>query len=204
VWARTDGEEQGARESLVENERRLDMRVLVAAASKYGATAGIAEAIGSSLEEWGLDADVVPVEEVRSLSGYNALVLGSGVYAGRWLKSARLFVDRYASELATMPTWLFSSGPIGDPPKPEGEPAVKLGDTMARTGARQHRMFAGKLDRSRMTCVDRTIVAVVRSPDGDFRNWDEIADWAGDIAEALRGEDGEPASFAAESRLVHR
>jgi len=138
------------------------MHVLVTAASKYGGTAGIAEAIGRDLEEYGLDVDVLPVEEVDDVSKYDSVVLGSGVYAGRWLKQARRFVDRHSGELATKPTWLFSSGPIGDPPKPTADAAVKLGSTLEATGAREHRVFAGKLDKRRMTFADRAIVPNTR------------------------------------------
>jgi menaquinone-dependent protoporphyrinogen oxidase len=181
------------------------MRVLVTAASKYGSTAGIAEAIGRRLEEEAdLDVDVVPVEEVGDLDAYDSVVLGSGVYAGRWLKHARRFADEHASELATKPTWLFSSGPIGDPPKPEGDAAVKIAGTVAKTGARGHRVFAGKLDKARLTWGDHAIVTAVRSPEGDFRDWEDIAEWAHGIAEALRAEATEHASFPVETRLVHR
>ena len=65
------------------------MTVLVAAASKYGATAEIAEAIGRGLRETGVAADVRPVEQVGDLSGYTEVVLGSAVYVGRWLEPAR-------------------------------------------------------------------------------------------------------------------
>jgi len=162
------------------------MRVLVAAASRYGATAGIAEAIGRRLEDEHLDVDVLPIEDVEEVGTYDSVVLGSGVYAGRWLRPARRFVDQHASELASKQTWLFSSGPIGVPPKPEGDAAVKLGDLISRTGAREHRVFSGKLDKSRMTFVDRAVVTAVRSPEGDFRDWEEIAEWAEEIAEALK------------------
>jgi menaquinone-dependent protoporphyrinogen oxidase len=164
----------------------LTMRVLVTAASRYGATAGIAEAIGRHLEDEGLDVDVAPIDEVDNLKRYDAAVLGSGVYAGRWLKPARRFADDHASELASKATWLFSSGPIGDPPKPEDAAAVRIDDIVESTGAREHRLFAGKLDKSRMTFADRAIVAAVRSPEGDFRDWEAIAEWANDIAEALK------------------
>lgn len=162
------------------------MRVLVTAASKYGATAGIAEAIGRRLEDEALEVDVVSIEEVGDLADYDSVVVGSGVYGGRWLRPARRFVDEHASELSGKPTWLFSSGPIGDPPKPEGDAAVKLGAIPETIGAREHRVFAGKLDRSRMTFGDRAVVTAVRSPDGDFRDWEAIGEWAGEIAEALK------------------
>jgi menaquinone-dependent protoporphyrinogen oxidase len=58
-------------------------KVLVAYASKYGATAGIAEAIAATLRQEGLEADARPAQEVRDLGGYRAVVLGSPVYMGR-------------------------------------------------------------------------------------------------------------------------
>src|SRR5581483_8068768 len=88
------------------------MTVLVTAASRHGGTAEIAAAIGRVLRERGVVADVVPVEDVDSLAEYDAVVLGSGVYVGRWLESARTFVDRHGNDLAARPVWLFSSGPI--------------------------------------------------------------------------------------------
>ena len=131
------------------------MTVLVAAASKYGATAEIAEAIGRALRESGVSADVRPVEQVGDLSGYTGVVLGSAVYLGRWLEPARRFVEEHADELAARPTWLFSSGPVGDPPKPEAGQAVQIEPLMAKTKARDHRLFAGKIDKGKLGFGER-------------------------------------------------
>lgn len=90
------------------------MRVLVTAASKHGATAEIAVAIAQSIEETGHHAVVARPEEVLSIEGYEAVVLGSAVYAGHWLEESRGFVKRHRAALAELPVWLFSSGPIGD------------------------------------------------------------------------------------------
>ena len=178
------------------------MRVLVTAASKYGSTAGIAEAIGRRLEEHEVYVDVVPVQEVDDISGYDAVVLGSGVYAGRWLKAARRFVDEHESEFEVTPTWLFSSGPIGNPPKPEGDASMKVDAIVRRTVARDHRIFAGKLDRERLTFPDRAIVTAVRSPEGDFRDWPAVAAWADEIARALVLEEHPSATTGVEPDLV--
>jgi menaquinone-dependent protoporphyrinogen oxidase len=83
-----------------------------------------------------------------------------------------------------MPVWLFSSGPIGDPPKPVEDP-VDAQPLVELVGARGHRVFAGDLDRSRLGFAERAIVAAVRAPDGDFRPWPEIEAWAREIAAAL-------------------
>ena len=154
------------------------MKVLVSAASKHGSTAAIAEAIGSVLSSGGIDVDVCRPEEVTTVAPYDGVVLGSGVYAGRWL------IAREAQELAFKPVWLFSSGPIGDPPKPEEEPP-----DMAAARERLHpidsAIFAGRLDRSDLGLAEKAIVAVVRAPDGDFREWSSVSEWASRIARTL-------------------
>ena len=76
------------------------MRVLVTAATKYGATAEIAQAIAAVLGEHGLEVTVLPPEQVEEVEGYDAVVVGSAVYAGHWLKPARELVERHAGELA--------------------------------------------------------------------------------------------------------
>ena len=75
------------------------MRVLVAAASRHHGTREIAEAIATGLIRRGLEAEAVPVEQVTNLSGYDAVVLGSAMYTGRWLGTARRFVQVHASAL---------------------------------------------------------------------------------------------------------
>jgi menaquinone-dependent protoporphyrinogen oxidase len=162
------------------------MRVLVTAASKYGATAEIGQAIGEVLGEHGLDPTVVPPERVGGLDGFDAVVVGSAVYAGHWLKPAREPVDRLGGELAGRPVWLFSSGPVGDPPKPDEDP-VDVAEVLAATGAREHRVFAGKLLRKQLSFPERAIVSALRVPEGDFRDWAEVRRWATGIADALTG-----------------
>jgi menaquinone-dependent protoporphyrinogen oxidase len=169
------------------------MRVLVSAASKHGATAGIAEEIGRTLRE-ALEAsgeeavvDVRPAGDVISVGGYDAVVLGSAVYAGHWLESARELARDYADALAERPVWLFSSGPIGDPPKPEEDP-VDVAPILESTGARGHRVFAGKLDRRTLGFAERAIMLALRAPEGDFRDWEAIRAWAREIAAALHSE----------------
>jgi menaquinone-dependent protoporphyrinogen oxidase len=161
------------------------MRVLVTAATKYGATGEIAQAIGQVFTERGWDAVVVPPEQAQGIDSFDAVVLGSAVYAGHWLKPARELVDRSRDALAARPVWLFSSGPIGDPPKPEEDP-VDVAEVMQATRAREHRVFTGKLVRKQLSFPDRAIASALRVPEGDFRNWEEVKTWAAEIAAAHR------------------
>ncbi|MGZ5291694.1 MAG: flavodoxin domain-containing protein [Actinomycetota bacterium] len=160
------------------------MKVLVTAASKHGATRDIAQAIAEVLAERGFDASLLEPQEVGPVEGYDAVVLGSSVYAGRWAKPAKELVERSGDALAARPVWLFSSGPIGDPLKPEGDPA-DAAEVMKATGAREHRVFGGKIDKRELNLAERAVVRAVRAADGDFRDWDEIRAWAGGIADAL-------------------
>ena len=98
------------------------MKILITAATKHGATGEIAQAIGGALRQRGLDPTVLEPERVDSVDDYGAVVLGSAVYAGHWLKPARELVARCGDALADRPVWLFSSGPVGDPPKPAEDP----------------------------------------------------------------------------------
>jgi menaquinone-dependent protoporphyrinogen oxidase len=159
-------------------------KVLVSTATKYGATGEIGAAIAQVLTDRGLEAVVLPPEQVRSVEGFDAVVLGSAVYAGHWMKAARELIDRSGAALSTRPVWLFSSGPVGDPPKPQEE-AVDVAGILEATGAREHRVFVGKLEKKGLSFGDRAIAVAFRVQEGDFRDWDEIRGWADGIADAL-------------------
>jgi menaquinone-dependent protoporphyrinogen oxidase len=168
------------------------MRVLVTAASKHGATAEIAEAIGRALAGSSLDVSVVRAEDVTTVAGFDAVVLGSGVYAGHWLEPARRIVDHHAGDLRERPVWLFSSGPIGDPPKPEPEESVDVADIEAAVEPREHRVFTGKIDKSVLGFAEKAILLAVRAGEGDYRDWQAIDAWAGRIAAELTAASGNP------------
>jgi menaquinone-dependent protoporphyrinogen oxidase len=158
--------------------------VLVAAASKHGATLDIADVISGVLSHRGLEVIDKQVDEIADLRGIDAAVIGSAVYVGRWMAEAVSFVNRFGSQLSAMPVWLFSSGPVGDPLKPEGEPegAVELAGTIK---AREHRVFGGRLEPDRLGIGEKLIVGMLKAPQGDFRDLDEVRAWANHIADEL-------------------
>jgi menaquinone-dependent protoporphyrinogen oxidase len=165
-------------------------RVLVVVASRHGATDDIAEALARGLADCptgraaGLTAVVAPAIRRPEPMTFDAVLLGSAVYAGRWLAPAREYAALFADKLRTRPVWLFSSGPIGAPPFPPDEPhdAAPLA---ALIRAREHKVFPGRLDKSRLTLGERAMVTAMRAPVGDFRDWDATAAWAAEIAIAL-------------------
>jgi menaquinone-dependent protoporphyrinogen oxidase len=166
------------------------VKVLVTAASRHGSTAEIAQAIANALATDGLDAEVIPPQEVASVEEYDAVVLGSAVYTGHWLPAAKRLVARSAVALAERPVWLFSSGPVGDPTRKivqqMGADPVDLPDVLGKTRAREHRVFAGKLEKRNLAIPQRAALLVMRGLEGDFRDWAAIEGWASEIAQALR------------------
>ncbi|MFN8187046.1 MAG: flavodoxin domain-containing protein [Gaiellales bacterium] len=165
-------------------------RVLVTAATTHGATDEIARAIADVLAGQGIDVDMTAPEDVTGVDGYDAVVLGSAVYGGHWLEPAKALVERSGAALAGRPVWLFSSGPVGDPSRKlvraMGADPVDLPELMRATGARGHRMLAGKLEKQDLPFAQRAALTVFRGLEGDFRDWDEIRTWATEIADALQ------------------
>jgi len=164
-------------------------KVLVAYGSKYGSTAEIADAIGQVLQETGLDVEVRSAETVDDLAPYQAVILGSGVYAGMWRKEAAQFLETHQAELAERPVWLFSSGPSG-----EGDPVELLdgwrfpeaqGPIADRISPRDMAVFHGNIDRDKLNLAEKLIVKAVKGEFGDFRDWDAIRNWASGVASVL-------------------
>lgn len=168
----------------------MALNVLVTFATRHSGTGSLAEEIGSALEHRldaaGLPAfvDVVPVERVASVERYDAVVVGSAVYFGRWLAGARRFVIRNAAALITRPVWLFSSGPVGDPREPAEQPR-DVADLVPLIEARGHRVFAGRLDRRSLRLAERIVVRLIKAPYRDDRDFADVRAWAADVADAI-------------------
>lgn len=161
------------------------MKVLVTAASKHGATYEMAQWIGETIRASGALVEVARPEEISSIHDVDVVVLGSAVYAGHWLAQATTFAQVFRDELRTRTVFLFSSGPVGDPAKPDTE-AVDVDPIRASTDAVEHRTFPGRIDRSSLGFGEKALVTALRVPAGDFRRRDDIESWAREIAAAAR------------------
>lgn len=183
-------------------------RVQVVFASRHGGTRGIADRIAEVLRAEGVDAVVANAADWPDTGGFDAHVVGSGVYIGSWLKEGTEFLERNRSTLAQHPVWLFSSGPLPgssketdatdplenalgptDGPGSGGRRKIEALATAIR--ARDHRVFRGAYDPNDppKSIPERLVRLMPASkemlPAGDFREWDAIEAWAREIAEAL-------------------
>ena len=177
------------------------MRVLVAYASRHGATAGIAERIAETLRARGLDVTLARAKDVGDVTGYDAYVIGSAAYMNHWLGDATTIVRRHADTLRQRPVWLFSSGPIGtDLVDAKGRDVVEASIPEEFRGlADQIRpfdrhVFFGAYDpdapaanlAERLGSVFTRMPSIrAQIPSGDFRDWPAIEAWANEIADAL-------------------
>jgi menaquinone-dependent protoporphyrinogen oxidase len=89
-------------------ETNILNKILVTYASRAGSTAGVAEAISKALVESGAQVEVRPMQDVKDLTLYQALVAGSAIQAGQWLPEALQFVQTHRAVLAQKPCATFT------------------------------------------------------------------------------------------------
>jgi menaquinone-dependent protoporphyrinogen oxidase len=194
--------------SLIGQEDCVMTKVLVVYGSRHGGTRGIAERIGETLSDEGLDARVAPADETVDTKEFDAFVIGSGVYMGNWLNEPIAFIRRNQDALIGKPVWFFSSGPLrGSTLEASGEdPLVNaLGPTEGPgsgghktiieltdlVGPRDHRIFFGMFDpKDPPKAISERLVRMMPAakgvlPPGDFRDWEDVAAWAREIGAAL-------------------
>ena len=166
-------------------EDRAPRRVLVAYGSKHGATAEIAAAIGQVLRERGFAVDLAPAAKAPQPGPFEAVVIGSAVYAGMWRGEVVDYLRRHRAALGSRPLWMFSSGPV-DHSADDGElpipPAIaKLAPELR---PRDHIWFGGRFLGTEDGLIE-SFMALNRDLRGDFRDFDRVREWAASIAEAL-------------------
>ncbi|MFC4505255.1 MULTISPECIES: flavodoxin domain-containing protein [Streptomyces] len=158
--------------------------VLVTYGTTNGSTAEIAEAIADVLRKTGLTVEAKPARAVTNVARYDAVVVGGGLYAGRWHKDARRFVRRNRVLLAERPVWFFSSGPLDASASERSIPPVRgVQRAMTRLDVRDHVTFGGCLEDGAKGWVAGMILRSGKG--GDFRDFGVIQAWAGGIADAL-------------------
>ena len=157
------------------------MNVLIAHASKYGSTAEVAESIAAALRGRCVHADVLPAGEVTSLDGYDGVMLGGGIYMGRWHRGARRFARDFDLELGGMPVAVFALGPVDEVPEHRASSRRQFDHAVARLGFRPFAtaLFGGAVDPRKLGFPFN------RMPACDARDWETIRAWAIDVADGF-------------------
>ncbi|MCU0489263.1 MAG: hypothetical protein MUE67_09960 [Anaerolineales bacterium] len=168
-------------------------KILVTYASRFGATAGVAEAIGKTLAERGAQVDVLPMKEVKGLSGYQAVVAGSAINDGAWLPEAMQFVQSYQAELRRVPFAVFQvcmTLAMKNGEQYRSHVATWLEPVRALARPVSEGLFSGVLSISKMPSFRdrikfRLSVLFGAWEEGDHRDWNAIRTWAESLAPLL-------------------
>jgi menaquinone-dependent protoporphyrinogen oxidase len=160
-------------------------KVLVAYGTRYGSTREVAEAVAATLAEKGIEADVMTAREVRSLDGYDAVVLGTPLYMGALHKDVRALLEKNSVALEQTPFALFALGPIKADDGVDGSRA-QLIEALAKLPVptpASTAVFVGAYDPARLGFKDKMIAALPASPlhgetAHDDRDWEAIRGWA--------------------------
>jgi len=173
------------------NQEKGEKRILVAYASKYESTAEVSKVIGERVYGTGTVAvDVIPLERVGAVDGYDGVIIGSPIYYERWREEAIVFVRRHRETLKLLPVAYFmlcmtmriaseenkaqARGYIDEVVK--GIPEIRPVDIG---------LFAGYIDRRKTVWLLRNYLRTRKFYTGDFRNWNAIRDWGNALPEKL-------------------
>ena len=171
----------------------MNDKILITYTSRTGSTVGVAEAIGKTLAESGLQVDVLAMRDVKDLAPYRAVVAGSAIQGSSWLPEAMQFVRVNQAVLRQKPFAAFLvcmtlAMPNGE--KYRSHVASFMEPVSALVRPVSTGLFAGALNISKIPSFgDRvkfklSVLMKVWS-EGDHRNWDAIRAWAESIRPRL-------------------
>ena len=161
----------------------MTRKILVAYSTKRGATREIAEAIGSTLRSCGFLVDVEDVRTAHGVRGYDAVIVGSAIYMGRWRRPAVHFLQRFRRDLRHRPVWLFQDGPLGEDRKDVQQPLPDKVAALARDICVFETVtFGGRLEKDVKGAVAKRVAEKFA---GDYRDFDAIRAWAVTVGDTL-------------------
>lgn len=168
-------------------EENMGDKILVAYASRAGSTGEVAEAIGEVLCDADAAVDVRLAKDVTDVSPYRAVVVGSAIYMGRWMSEAVKFVETHRDALSRVPVAYFTVCLTmkDDTEENRRTVAAYLDPVREVVQPVDVGLFAGRLDSSMLSFFYRLIIKMMKQPEGDYRNWEAIRAWAGELVPLL-------------------
>jgi menaquinone-dependent protoporphyrinogen oxidase len=158
----------------------MTKQVLITYATRAGSTVGVADAIGAELRRRGLEVDIQPVTANSTVDEYEAVIIGSAIRMANWLPEMIEFIRVHQQALRSRPVALFTVH-ILNTGADETSRAARLGYLNAVRpflNPVDEVFFKGRIDLKTLSFLDRLMVKMVKSPIGDFRDWDGIRTWS--------------------------
>lgn len=167
----------------------MPINILVGYATRYGSTQEVAEAAAAVLRERGLAVDLKLLREVRTLAGYDAVVIGAPLFMFHWHKDAMRFLSRHREALTERPAAVFALGPVHDPhdEKEWQDSRSQLDRELAKFPWLKPislEIFGGKYDPAKLGFPLKMFAG--DAPASDIRDWEAIRAWASDLAAKLQ------------------
>ncbi len=158
----------------------MTKKILIAYASKCGSTGEVATAIGKTLAQNGVRVDVMPIKKVTDLPGYQVVFVGSAIRAANWLREAADFVGDNRTILQRIPTAYFTvcMTMLEDTPANRAKAAGFIEPVRKVLSPVAEGYFAGRVDPTRLSFIENTMLNARHVPQGDFRDWNKITGWA--------------------------
>ncbi len=164
--------------------------ILVTYASSYGSTQEVAEFIATTLREQGVEVELKPIREVRTLTNYRAVVLGAPLYMFRWHKDAHRFLEKFQRDLTQgLPVAIFAGGPIEDTKEQWQERRKDLDQELAKhpwLTPIAVQLIGGKFDPTKLRFPYSLLPALRNMAAIDLRDWPTIREWAGSLIEKFQ------------------
>ena len=161
----------------------MQHNVLVTYATRYGSTSDVAEGVAEVLREhFGVHTIVSNVKDVNNIEAYDTVILGSSIFADRWLPEADRFLQRFQSELETnrKVAFFITCMTVEKEPKESARKITTYVADLHRHAIKPDviGVFGGKIDHSLLTEMEQYMTVIKRLPDGDQRDWSQIREWA--------------------------
>lgn len=171
----------------------MSKNILVAYATRYGSTQEVADRIAATLRSHEHTVTVQAAKDVKTLDGYEAVVLGAPLYIGSLLKDMHNLLEKQQPALAQRPVAFFALGPVGTEEEEMQGSQEQLDKELAKHPWLQPvtlALFVGKYDPSKLGFPFNLLNKLPASPlaglpASDNRDWDAITAWAQEVAAAL-------------------
>lgn len=184
-------------------------KILVAYATEFGTTSEVAEVIGEVLCEDGARVDIKWVNNVKDLTHYNAVIIGSAIQYDKWMPDAIQFVTTHQCSLSQMPVaYFFTCLTLSRQTEKTKRQAMTYSNKLYSLDPHVKPVsvgcFAGALDYSKMSFFSRQFSKVLYSilgvKEGDYRDWDAIRSWAKAMNLKLSGTQIQPQDLSCTHR----
>jgi menaquinone-dependent protoporphyrinogen oxidase len=171
--------------------KKMSKKILVAYGSFSGSTAETAVFIGKKLAEKGMTADVKPVEKIKSIEGYDAVIIGTAVMMFKLKPSVVKFAEKHKAELGRVPVAIFLVCLTMAKDTPENRKTASgfLDPLKANVKPVSEGLFPGRVRFKDLPYPQKllTFLPAFKKavPEGDYMDWLKTEKWVNEISGKL-------------------